>query len=101
MAKESSPGARKSLIAKAGKRRGQVNYPMMASNEKLASQEQGEQQFVSNKQLTVDREATIIVYDKVTKKFEYKTKKITLPTEYVYDKNRKRVVYSPSYKEKK
>jgi len=91
---------RKAQVAKAGKRSGNTVYPASASPERLAAKELGEKQFIANKQLTVEREGTIIVFDQKTKTFVYKTKKITLSAEYVYDANRGRVVYSPSFKGK-
>lgn len=91
---------REAKVAKAGKRSGQTNWPAPASAERLAGKEQGEQQFVANQQLTVEREATIIVFDQKIGQFVYRTKKITLPAEYVFDSSRGRVVYSPSFKEK-
>lgn len=100
MAKAKSGSSdRASKVAKAGKRHGHINYPAMASSEKLAARAQGEQQFVAQQQLTVEREATIIVYDKALKAYVYRTKKITLPTEYVLDPKRGRLVYSPRFKE--
>lgn len=99
--KSSGSSDRKSQTAKAGKRHGHVTYPpTMASAERQAAREQGEQQFVATRQLTVEREATIIVYDKALKGFVYRTKKITLPTESVFDANRGRLVNSPRFKEK-
>lgn len=102
MGKKSPTGnsSRIATVAKAGKRAGSTVWPASASAERLAAKEQGEQQFVSQRQLTVEREATIIVYDKALQAFVYRTKKITLPTEHVYDPTRGRVVYSPSFKEK-
>ncbi len=101
MSKSNNSGDRSSKVAKAGKRSGNVTYPAPASKEKLTAQELGEQQFVSNRQLTVEREGTVIVFDKVSKSFVYRTKKVTLPAEYIYDPTRGRVVYSPSFKGKK
>lgn len=98
--KSSGSSDRKSLTAKAGKRHGHVNYPAMASAEKLAAQEQGEQQFVAKRQLTVERESTSIVYDKALKAFVYRTKKITIPTDSVVDPSRGRLVNSPRFKER-
>lgn len=91
---------RSSKVAKAGKRHGHVNYPAMASAEKIAAQDQGEQQFVAQRALSVEREGTVIVWDKALKAFVYRTKKVTIPTEFVYDPSRGRVVYSPSFKAK-
>ncbi len=87
-------------VAKAGKRSGQPTWPAPASSERIAAREQGEQQFVANKQLTVEREVTKIEYDKALKGFVERTRKITSSAEYLYDPNRGRVVYSPSFKEK-
>lgn len=87
-------------VAKAGKRSGSTEWPAPASAERLAAKEQGESQFIANKQLSVEREATIIVFDQKLGQFVYRTKKVTLPAEYVYDDSRARVVYSPSFKEK-
>lgn len=98
--KSSGSSDRKSASSKAGKRHGHVDYPALASPEKLAAQEQGEQQFVAQQALSVEREGTVIVYDKALKSFVYRTKKVTIPTEFIYDATRGRVVYSPSYKEK-
>lgn len=95
-----SSGNREAKVAKAGKRSGNTVWPAPASPDRIAAQEQGEQQFVSNKQLTVEREAMTIVYDKALQAFVYRSKKITLPAEYIYDPTRGRVVYSPSFKEK-
>lgn len=98
--KSSGSSDRKSQTAKAGKRHGHVNYPAMASAEKLAAQEQGNQQFVAKRQLTVERESTVIVYDKALKAFVYRTKKITIPTDSVVDAKRGRLVNSPRFKER-
>lgn len=98
--KSSGSSDRKSQTAKAGKRHGHVDYPAMASTERLAAKEQGEQQFVAKQTLTVEREGTVIVYDKALKAFVYRTKKVTMPTEHFYDDTRGRVVYSPKFKEK-
>lgn len=100
MGKKSPTGNsnRVAKVAKAGKRSGNNTWPVPATPERLAAKEQGEQQFISQKQLTVEREATIIVYEKALQAFVYRMKKITLPTEHVYDPTRGRVVYSPSYK---
>jgi hypothetical protein len=87
-------------VAKAGKRSGSTEWPAPASAERLAAKEQGEKQFVSPNQLTVEREATIIVFDQKLDRFVYRTKKVVLTTEHVYDDSRARVVYSPSFKEK-
>ena|ERR1051325_5462915 len=95
MSKKTS-GDRKSQSAKAGKRHGHVNYPpTMASPERQAAKDQGEQQFIAKNQLTVEREATIIVWDKPSRSFVYKTKKITLPTDSIYDSTRGRLINSP------
>lgn len=98
--KSSGSSDRKSQTAKAGKRHGHIDYPAMASADKIAAQEQGEQQFVAKRQLTVEREATVIVYDKALKAFVYRTKKITIPTDSVLDTNRGRLVNSPRFKER-
>lgn len=95
-----SSGNREAKVAKAGKRSGNTVWPAVATVERLAAKEQGERQFISSKQLTVEREATIIVFDQKLNKFVYRTKKIILPAEHVYDPTRGRVVYSPSFKEK-
>ena len=98
--KNSGSGDRKSQTAKAGKRHGHVTYPpTMASAERQAAREMGEQQFLAPRQLTVEREATIIVYDKALKSFVYRTKKITLPTDSIYDPKRGRLINSPRFKE--
>lgn len=103
----SGSGDRKSQTAKAGKRSGQPIWPAPLSSERRAAKEQGEQQFISQKQLTVERDGlgwgpdgSVIVYDKALKAFVYRNKKVTLSTDYVYDATRGRVVYSPSFKEK-
>lgn len=98
--KSSGSSDRKSQTAKAGKRHGHVDYPAMATVEKLAARELGEQQFVAQQSLSVEREGTVIVYDKVLKAFVYRTKKVTVPTEHIYDASRGRVVYNPKFKEK-
>lgn len=99
--KSSGSSDRASKVAKAGKRHGHVNYPpTMASPERQAARAQGEQQFVATRQLTVEREATIIVYDKALKAFVYRMKKITLPTDSVYDPKRGRLINSPRFSEK-
>lgn len=91
---------RDAKVAKAGKRSGQTIWPAVASAERLAAKERGEQQFISDKQLTVEREGTVIVFDQKLGKFVYRTKKIVVSAEHVYDAKRGRVVYSPSFKEK-
>jgi hypothetical protein len=96
--KPTGSSVRIAQVAKAGKRSGSTVWPIPASPERLAAKEQGEQQFIANKQLTVEREATIIVFEPKISQFVYRTKKITLSTEYVYDPTRGRVVYSPSFK---
>jgi hypothetical protein len=99
--KSSGSSDRKSQTAKAGKRHGHITYPpTMASAERQAARDQGEQQFLAKQQLTVEREATIIVWDKILKAFVYRTKKITLPTDSVLDVNRGRLVNSPRFKER-
>lgn len=99
--KSSGSSDRKSSTAKAGKRHGHVTYPpTMASAERQAAREQGEQQFTATRQLTVEREATIIVYDKALKAYVYRNKKITLPTDSVFDASRGRLVNSPRFREK-
>jgi hypothetical protein len=98
--KSSGSSDRSSSIAKAGKRHGHINYPAMASAEKIAAQEQGEQQFISPKTLTVQQEITKIEYDKALKAFVSRTRTLTVPTEAVYDEARRRVVVSPRFKEK-
>jgi hypothetical protein len=98
-----SPGGnsnREAKVAKAGKRSGNTIWPASATAERLTAKEQGEQQFVSQKQLTVERQDTIIVYDKALQAFVYRPKKTVISTEHVYDPTRGRVVYSPSFKEK-
>ena len=100
MPKNQGNSNRVAQVAKAGKRSGQTTWPASASSERLAAKEQGEQQFISPNQLTVEREATIIVFDQKLGQFVYRTKKVILSTEHVYDPFRGRVVYSPSYKEK-
>lgn len=100
MAVKKGPGDRKSQVAKAGKRSGQPVYPAAISNERRAAKEQGEQQFVATHQLTVEREATIIVHDKALKGFVERTKKITLAADYAWDSSRGRVISSPKFKEK-
>lgn len=98
-----SPGGnsnRVAKVAKAGKRSGNTVWPTSATPERLTAKEKGETQFVSNKQLTVEREATIIVFEPKLNQFVYRMKKIILNTEHVYDPTRGRVVYSPSFKEK-
>ncbi len=91
---------RAATVAKAGKRSGQAIWPAPASSERIAAREQGEQQFVAKKQLTVEREVTKIEYDKALKGFVERTRKITSSAEYLYDPNRGRVVYNPFFKEK-
>lgn len=98
MAKSSSD--RSATVSKAGKRSGNTVWPTPASPERLAAKEQGNQQFVSPNQLTVEREGTVIVYDQKIDQFVYRTKKVTLTTEHVFDPSRGRVVYSPSFKER-
>lgn len=100
MPKHKGSSNREAKISKAGKRSGQTTWPAPASKERQAAKEEGEQQFVANKPLTVDREATIIVYEPKIGQFVYRLKKVTMPAEYVYDPTRGRVVYSPSFKEK-
>lgn len=100
MPKKTGSSDRKAKVAKAGKRSGNAVWPASASPERIAAKELGEQQFIASKQLTVEREGTIIVFDQKTKAFVYKTKKVTLSTEHVFDKTRGRIVYSPSFKEK-
>lgn len=100
--KNSGSSDRASKVAKAGKRHGHVNYPpTMATAEKQAARDQGEQQFLATRQLTVEREATIIVYDKALKAFVYRTKKITIPTDSVLDTSRGRLINSPRFKEQR
>jgi hypothetical protein len=91
---------REASVAKAGKRSGQTIWPAPASSERLAGKEQGEQQFVANKQLTVEREVTRLEWDKALKGAVIRTRKITTTAEYLFDSSRGRVVYSPSFKEK-
>lgn len=98
--KSAGSSNRVAQVAKAGKRSGSTEWPASASAERLAAREQGETQFIANKQLTVEREGTIIVFDQKLGKYVYRTKKITLPAEYIFDAHRGRVVYSPSFKEK-
>lgn len=98
--KSAGSSNREAKVAKAGKRSGSTSWPAPASAERLAAKEQGERQFVANKQLTVEREGTVIVFDQKLGQYVYRTKKITLPAEYIYDASRGRVVYSPSFKEK-
>lgn len=100
MPKSKGTSNRDAKIAKAGKRSGMTTWPAPATSERQAGKVQGEQQFVANRQLTVDRESTVIVYDQKTGQFVYRLKKVTLPAEYIYDASRGRVVYSPSFKEK-
>lgn len=100
MPKNSGSSNREAKIAKAGKRSGQTVWPALISSERRAAKEQGEQQFVSPKQLTVETEITTIVYDKALQGFVERTKKVISTTEHVYDPKRGRVVYSPSFKEK-
>lgn len=100
MPKNSGSSNREAKVAKAGKRSGSTVWPAPASSERLAAKEQGERQFIAKQQMNVEREATVIVYDKALQGFVYRTKKITLPAEYVFDASRGRVVYSPSFKEK-
>lgn len=92
---------RKSQTAKSGKRHGHVTYPpVMASHETMAAREQGEQQFFAPRQLTVEREVTTIVHDKVLNGFVYRTKKITIPVDHVFDETRGHAVSSPKFSEK-
>jgi hypothetical protein len=98
--KNAGSSNRVAQVAKAGKRSGSTVWPASASPERLAAKEQGEKQFISPSQLTVEREGTVIVFDQKLGKFVYRTKKIVLSTEHVFDATRDRVVYSPSYKEK-
>lgn len=100
MPKSSGSSNRVAAVAKAGKRSGGTVWPAPASAERLAAKEQGETQFVANRQLSVERVTTTIVFDQKLGQFVYRMKKITLPAEYVYDASRGRVVYSPSFKEK-
>lgn len=100
MGKAQSSGNREAKVAKAGKRSGHQVYPAPISSERRAAKEQGEQQFVAKEQLTVTREYEKIEYDKALGAFVYRIKKVTTPAEYVFDVNRGRVVYSPSFKEK-
>lgn len=100
MPKNSGSSNREAKVAKAGKRSGQTVWPAPASSERLAAKEQGEAQFVANKQLTVEREVEVLVWDKALQGAVIRTKKITATAEYVYDADRGRVVYSPSFKEK-
>jgi len=98
--KSAGSSNREAKVAKAGKRSGSTVWPAPISAERLAAKEQGEKQFVSPNQLTVEREGTIIVFDQKLGKFVYRTKKVAISTEHVFDSKRGRVVYSPSYKEK-
>lgn len=98
--KSAGSSNREAKVAKAGKRSGSTVWPASASAERLAAKEKGEQQFVSDKQLTVEREGTVIVFDQKLGQFVYRTKKVVLSAEHIYDTNRGRVVYSPSFKEK-
>lgn len=99
-AKSSSAGNREAKVAKAGKRSGNQVYPAPISSERRAAKEQGEQQFIAKEQLTVARDVELIVYDKALGGFVYRTKKVIKEADYVFDANRGRVVYSPSFKEK-
>lgn len=99
--KSSGSEVRSSSSAKAGKRHGTITYPAPLSSERRAAKEAGEQQFRAQSTLTVEREATIIVYDKAAKLFAYRTKKTTVPTEHNWDPTRKRVITSPKPKDKK
>lgn len=94
------PGDRKSPVSKAGKRSGSQVYPALISAERRAAKDWGEQQFVSRHPLTVEREGTVIVFDQKTKQFVYRTKKVQVSTDCIYDPKRGRVVYTPSAKEK-
>lgn len=91
---------RAAKVAKAGKRSGNTVYPAPISSERRAGKEQGEQQFVSNKPLSVEREGTVIVFNQKTGRYEYKTRTVTVSAEYVFDPTRGRIVYTPSFKEK-
>lgn len=91
---------REAKVAKAGKRSGHQVYPAPISSERRAAKEAGNQQFISKEPLTVEREATVIVFEPKIGQFVYRTKKITLPAEYVGDPSRGRVVFNPYYKEK-
>jgi hypothetical protein len=100
MPKNQGSSNREAKVAKAGKRSGNTEYPAMISAERRAAKEQGEQQFVSTKQLTVERAVTEIVFDKALGAFVYRTKKLISSAEHLFDPTRGRVVYSPSFKEK-
>ena len=100
MPKNQRSGDRKAQVAKAGKRSGNQTYPAPISSERRAAKEQGEQQFSSRQQLTVQREVPWIFYDKALGGFFQGTKKLTANVEHVFDPSRGRVVYSPSFKEK-
>ena len=101
MAVKKGPGDRKSQVAKAGKRSGQAVYPAPISAERLRAKEAGEQQFQSPRQLTVERENTVIVHDKALKGFVERTKKVTINADYAWDVSRGRVISSPRFKEAK
>lgn len=105
MPKNRGSGDRQAKIAKAGKRSGNTDWPAPITAERKAAKEQGEKQFIANQQLTVQRDAlgwgpdgSFIVHD--GRDMFYRTKKVTSTAEYVFDANRGRVVYSPSFKEK-
>jgi hypothetical protein len=99
--KNSGSSDRSAGTAKSGKRHGHVTYPpTMASAERQAARAQGEQQFLSPRQLTAEREKTEIVFDKALKGFVYRTKKVTIPTDSVFDVNRGRLINSPRFNEK-
>lgn len=100
MGKKAAGNAGRSGPAKAGKRHGTINYPAMASTERQAAKDQGEQQFVAKQQLTAPIQVTKIEYDKALRAFVERTKTVTITTEFVQDDSRGRVVYNPSYKEK-
>lgn len=105
--KSSGSSNREAKVAKAGKRSGNTVWPAPITAERRAAKEQGEQQFIAQGQLTVQRDdlgwgpgGAVIEYDKALGGFVYRNKKVTLSAEYVFDPTRGRVVYSPSFKEK-
>lgn len=100
MADNTTNSNRKASISKAGKRSGSPVWPAAITPERQAAKELGEQQFIANKQLTTEREKTIIVFEPKLGQFVYRIKKITVSAEYIYDPTRGRVVYIPSFKEK-
>lgn len=93
------PGDRKSSSAKAGKRHGTVTYPAPLSSERRAAKEQGEQQFVAKATQTVVLEREVLEWDKALRGAVLRTKKVTVPTEHIWDANRGRVIVSPRFKE--